>query len=89
MVTVAAVGKGRRKLQINGYTLSLVYANKDKETGSYGDIYSRLEDCLLEHPDEPVIAGFHLSGPGETPDWFDEMADAIEWASKKGAMSTQ
>lgn len=66
-------------MKIYGYDLNVVCTNVWE--GTYGDIYDDIEECLNEHPDSNVIYGFHLNHNNiETPDWFDTVKDAFDWA---------
>ena len=70
-------------MMINGYKIDVVCANYDKELKGYGDIYTEVEECLAEHPDDEVVFGFHLSKEGvETPDWFENIEESVSWASQ-------
>lgn len=66
-------------MKINGYELKVVCANKDKNTGTYGDIYDSMDQCLSEHPEDDVLIGYYLSGEKETPDWFNTLDDVLIW----------
>lgn len=67
---------------INGYKLEIVCANVTTN-GSYGDIYTHLQECIAEHPNEEIRFGFYLDKSGKyTPDWFDTIDDAVAWASQ-------
>ena len=70
-------------MKINDFELKVVCANYDNNIGGYGDIYTCVEDCLNDHPDDRVIYGFVLvrDDVDNTPDWFDTIEEAIRWAS--------
>lgn len=69
-------------MKINGYSIDVVCANYDVEIKGYGDIYDEVEECLKHHPEDEVIFGFHLKKECvETPDWFDTVEEAVQWAS--------
>ena len=69
-------------MKINVYSIDVVCANYDGEIRGYGDIYDEVEECLKHHPEDEVIFGFHLKKEGvETPDWFDTVEEAVQWAS--------
>lgn len=76
---------------VNGYEIKILCANKwcSKETVGhpekneyvYGDIYDVYEDCVSEHPDEDVMYGYFVDeGKDTTPDWFDDIEEAIAYA---------
>ena len=75
---------GEEYMKINGYELTVICANYDKNTKCYGDIYDCVEDCIEAHPDDEIIYGYHLNhlkDNVETPDWFNTIEEAINWAS--------
>lgn len=65
---------------INGYKMEIVCANFDTKINCYGDIYNNVEDCIRDHPSDKILFGYHLTGKTETPDWFDSLSDAVNWA---------
>ena len=71
-------------MKINGYELVVVCANHDKITDTYGDIYDCVEDCKKDHPDDEIELGYYLKSNNEdieTPDWFDDIWEAFDWAN--------
>lgn len=69
-------------MTVNGLEITLVCANLDKTTNSYGDIYTSVDTCCKEHPDDDVIYGFCVISEADAPDWFDTIAEAVAWICK-------
>ena len=69
------------------YYADTLYSNGDKENGIpyYGDIYLTKEDVLKDHPEADILEGFGFVDkqtgyqPDDTPDWFDSVAEVIEY----------
>ena len=70
-------------MKINGYELMVVCANYDKDVDGYGDVYDDFHKCLYAHPNSEIIYGYGLKSPNgeETPDWFNTIEEAIDWAN--------
>lgn len=69
-------------MRIQNFEIDVVCANYDKNIKGYGDIYTDIDECEKEHPNDKVIFGFHLRDINnviETPDWFDSVNDAVAW----------
>lgn len=72
---------------VGNFRIIIVCAN-EIEDGLYGDIYTAIEDCRSEHPTENIIYGFYCERvwsdnenlDNDTPDWFDHLTEAVEWA---------
>lgn len=67
-------------MKYKDYIIHLVCANV--KNGMYEDIYISFDDCRREHPNDSFKFGYYvesLDDYEDTPDWFDEVEDAIHW----------
>lgn len=68
------------------------YANRDPESGFYGDIYATPEDARKDHPEDEVLTGFGVLDAGtgfiadEADDWYDTEDEALAFitAARRG-----